>query len=66
MEHDMRGIQPDTLTDEELARISYVQGAKNLPEYWVQELISRLERILMRVDELEAEAANLRDELTRT
>lgn len=62
----MRGIQPDTLTDEELARISYVQGAKNLPEYWVQELISRLERILMRVDELEAEAANLRDELTRT
>lgn len=62
----MRGIQPDTLTDEELARISYVQGAKNLPEHWVQELISRLERILMRVDELEAEAANLRDELTRT
>lgn len=50
----MREIQPNTLTDEELARLSYVHGAKDLPEAWVQELISRMDKLLMRVEELEA------------
>lgn len=37
----MSGIQPHTLTDEELARHIYMQLGKPVPSIWVAELLAR-------------------------
>jgi hypothetical protein len=44
MENDMPGIQPHTLTDEELARHVYmlIGPGKLIPSEWVAELLVRL------------------------
>jgi hypothetical protein len=38
----MSGIQPQTLTDKELAHYADLMGADKLPVAWIQELIKRL------------------------
>ena len=38
----MQGIQPRTLTNEELVNYATIQGFKNLPPDWVEELVIRL------------------------
>jgi hypothetical protein len=42
MENNMPGIQPHTLTDEELARHVYMMLGKPVPSEWVAELLVRL------------------------
>jgi hypothetical protein len=54
MEKNMQGIQPQTLTDAELAKYAYLQGAKGLSPEWVTELITRFESLLMDYERLEA------------
>lgn len=41
----MSGIQPASLTDEELVRYAWLNQEKLTPE-WIKELIRRLERTL--------------------
>ena len=50
----MQGIQPQTLTDAELAKYAYLQGAKGLSPEGVTELITRFESLLMDYERLEA------------
>ena len=38
----MQGIQPRTLTNEELVNYATIQGFKNLPPEWVEELVIRV------------------------
>lgn len=38
----MQGIKPHTLTNEELVHYTTIQGFKNLPAEWVEELVIRL------------------------
>lgn len=38
----MQGIKPHTLTNEELINYTTIQGFKNLPPEWVEELVIRL------------------------
>ena len=38
----MQGIKPHTLTNEELIHYTTIQGFKNLPAEWVEELVIRL------------------------
>lgn len=40
----MQGIQPTSLSDEELLKYSWLTGADKLPAQWVTELMIRLER----------------------
>lgn len=42
----MQGIQPQSLTDEELVRYAHLQGYDKLPPAWVKEIVTRLERHL--------------------
>jgi len=39
----MQEVQPHRLTDAELVRYAYLQGAQNLTAAWIDELIKRLE-----------------------
>ena len=41
MEKDMSGIQPHTLTDDELERHIYMMLGKPVPSQWVAELLKR-------------------------
>ena len=50
----MQGIQPETLTDAELAKYAHLQGAKGLSPEWVTELITRFESLLMDYERLDA------------
>ena len=54
----MQGIQPQTLTDAELAKYAYLQGAKGLSPEWVTELINRFESLVQAYEELEAESTD--------
>ena len=38
----MQGIQPNSLSNEELLRHIYIMGNENLPKEWVEELCTRL------------------------
>lgn len=58
MEKNMQGIQPQTLTDAELAKYAYLQGAKGLSPEWVTELINRFESLVQAYEELEAESTD--------
>lgn len=40
----MQGIQPQSLTNAELARYAYLIGADKLPKEWIEELIKRVEQ----------------------
>lgn len=51
----MFGIQPNTLTDAELAKYAYLQGAKGLSPEWVTLLITRFEEVLMANERMEAQ-----------
>jgi hypothetical protein len=42
----MQGIQPASLTDEELVRMALLVRPEALPPAWVQELLVRFERAL--------------------
>jgi hypothetical protein len=46
MEQAMSGIQPQILTNEELVKYAWLQGADKLDPAWVQELLKRLEATL--------------------
>ena len=50
----MQGIQPETLTDAELAKYAHLQGAKGLSPEWVTELFIRFESLLMDYERLDA------------
>lgn len=39
----MQGIQPQALTDRELARIAQTVPAKDVPPNWVAEILARFE-----------------------
>jgi hypothetical protein len=41
----MQGIQPASLTDEELLRMARLVRPEELPAAWVQELLVRLEKL---------------------
>ncbi len=45
----MRGIQPHTLSTNELLRIGFEMNAREhgLPQDWCKELLNRLERVLL-------------------
>lgn len=51
----MQGIQPTSLTNEELLKYSWLTGADKLPAAWVSELMLRLEEF---VDALESDQAD--------
>lgn len=53
----MSGIQPHTLTDEELARHIYMQLGKPVPSIWVAELLARFHDKLDAESELPTEDA---------
>ena len=57
MEKDMSGIQPYSLTDEELARHIYMQLGKPVPSEWVATLLARFHDKLDADSELPAEDA---------
>lgn len=40
----MHSLQPQSLTNDELERLSYISGFKTLPANWVQELLRRTEK----------------------
>jgi len=42
----MPSTRPEILTNEELVRYAWLEGAANLPLSWVEELIKRLELTL--------------------
>lgn len=42
----MQGIQPQSLTDEELLRYARLNGAETLPAAWTEELLKRFEKLL--------------------
>jgi hypothetical protein len=37
----MQGIQPQTLTNDELERMVYITGPDKLPKNWVEEVLRR-------------------------
>ena len=42
----MQGIQPNSLSNEELLRHIYIMGNENLPKEWVEVLCERLAKAL--------------------
>ena len=43
---NMQGIQPSSLTPEELVRYAYLKNDNGLPKDWCEALISKLETLL--------------------
>ena len=41
MEKNMQGIQPQSLTNDELERVAYITGPDKLPANWVAEILRR-------------------------
>jgi len=60
MENNMPGIQPHTLTDEELARHVYmlIGPGKMVPSEWVAELLGRFHDKLDELEQLGAADTN--------
>ena len=46
MEQNMSGIQPRTLSNDELERMIYMMLGKPVPSEWVAELLSRYTELL--------------------
>ena len=44
MEKNMQSLQPQSLTNSELERLSYITGPDKLPANWVAEILRRTER----------------------
>jgi flagellar biosynthesis/type III secretory pathway protein FliH len=42
----MQGIQPNSLSDEELLRHIYIMGNENLPKEWVETLCERFAKAI--------------------
>jgi hypothetical protein len=42
----MQSIQPQSLTDEELLHQVYLMGNEHLPKVWVEEMCTRMARLL--------------------
>lgn len=55
----MQGVQPETLTDEELLRYTYLQLGKPLPQAWALELYARLYRMYHHVKPPEYESLRI-------
>lgn len=53
MENSVPGIQPSSLTTEELLKYAHLYNNTGLPKHWVDALIKHLEEKTDRVEELE-------------
>ena len=56
MEKNMSGIQPHTLTDDELTRLIYMQLGQPVPSVWVAELLTRFYQLQDALDAAEEAA----------
>jgi hypothetical protein len=56
MEKNMSGIQPHTLTDDELTRLIYMQLGQPVPSMWVAELLTRFYQLQDMIDPAEEAA----------
>lgn len=52
----MSGIQPHTLTDDELTRLIYMQLGQPVPSMWVAELLTRFYQLQDMIDPAEEAA----------
>jgi hypothetical protein len=43
MEKNMYGLQPQSLTNNELERLTYIMGQDKIPTEWVAEMLRRTE-----------------------
>lgn len=63
MENSVSGIQPSTLSTEELLKYAHLYNNTGLPKHWVDALIQHLEAKVDRVEKLEHDVKVLRQRI---